>query len=142
MRILLWWVMDLRGRRFELQYPTAQWRGTQRAPYLRPVWPRSGLPSFPSRTDTFGLVMIEAMACGTPVAAYPVQGPLEVVESGVSGELDEDLCVAARRALNRDRHQVYARATEFTWDRAGEQFLQTVTRMSQQRHASLTPASS
>ena len=126
----------------ELQYPTAQWRGTQKGAVLAASLAEADCLVFPSRTDTFGLVMIEAMACGTPVAAYPVQGPLEVVESGVSGELDEDLCVAARRALNRDRHQVYARATEFTWDRAGEQFLQTVTRMSQQRHASLTPASS
>ena len=126
----------------ELQYPAAQWRGTQKGAALAASLAEADCLVFPSRTDTFGLVMIEAMACGTPVAAFPAQGPLEVVESGISGALDEDLCVAVRKALECDRHRVHARACEFTWDRAGEQFLQTVTRVSRQRHASLTPVSS
>lgn len=126
----------------ELKYPTAQWRGTQKGAALAASLAEADCLVFPSRTDTFGLVMIEAMACGTPVAAFPVQGPLEVVESGVSGALDEDLYLAVRKALECDRHQARARACEFTWDRAGEQFLQTVTRASRRRHASVTPASS
>ena len=53
---------------------------------------------FPSKTDTFGLVMLEAMACGTPVAAYPVTGPADVVIDGVNGALDDD---CARRQRGR-----------------------------------------
>jgi glycosyltransferase involved in cell wall biosynthesis len=54
---------------------------------------------FPSLTDTFGLVTLEAMACGVPVAAFPVTGPVDVIKDGVTGALDWDLAVAARRAL-------------------------------------------
>jgi glycosyltransferase involved in cell wall biosynthesis len=58
---------------------------------------------FPSRTDTFGLVVLEAMACGVPVAAYPVGGPIDVVQQGSSGYLHEDLAMAVRGALEVDR---------------------------------------
>ena len=58
---------------------------------------------FPSLTDTFGLAMIEALACGVPVAAFPVPGPLDVIEQGVTGVLHDDLAAAVRSALNLDR---------------------------------------
>ena len=78
---------------------------------------------FPSRTDTFGLVMLEAIACGTPVAAYPVTGPIDVIAVGVSGVLDEDLRLAALRALELDRARCARTALERTWQRATEQFM-------------------
>jgi glycosyltransferase involved in cell wall biosynthesis len=77
---------------------------------------------FPSRTDTFGLVMIEAMACGTPVAAYPVTGPVDVV-TPATGALDEDLCRAVAAALRRDRATCAAYARGFSWDESARQFL-------------------
>lgn len=84
---------------------------------------------FPSLTDTFGLVMLEAMACGTPVAAYPVTGPVDVVREGVSGCLDEDLGTAARRALALSRTDCREAALERTWDRATGQFMSHLARI-------------
>jgi len=78
---------------------------------------------FPSLTDTFGLAMIEALACGVPVAAFPVPGPIDVIEQGVTGVLHEDLSVAVRSALQLDRNVCAQRATAFTWDAATAQFL-------------------
>ncbi len=78
---------------------------------------------FPSLTDTFGLAMIEALACGVPVAAFPVPGPIDVIEQGVTGVLHDDLHVAVRSALNLDRSVCAQRAAAFTWKAATEQFL-------------------
>lgn len=78
---------------------------------------------FPSRTDTFGLVMLEAMACGLPVAAYPVTGPIDVVTSGTTGILDDDLQKACEQALQLDRQACRDHAKSRSWDQAAMQFL-------------------
>jgi glycosyltransferase involved in cell wall biosynthesis len=77
---------------------------------------------FPSRTDTFGLVNLEAMACGVPVAAYPVSGPIDVIEDGVTGALDVDLAAAARRALEVDPAACRQRALNSGWDVCSREF--------------------
>ncbi len=77
---------------------------------------------FPSRTDTFGLVMIEALACGTPVAAYPVTGPVDVLTPAV-GALDPNLTVAIAAALTRDRTECADYGGSFTWAASARQFL-------------------
>ena len=78
---------------------------------------------FPSLTDTFGLVMLEAMACGLPVAAFPVTGPVDVVKSGKTGILDNDLRKAALAALELDRSVCRQEALNRTWRRATGQFI-------------------
>jgi glycosyltransferase involved in cell wall biosynthesis len=77
---------------------------------------------FPSRTDTFGLVLAEAMACGTPVAAFPVQGPIDVVGSSSAGVLDENLRDACLRALTLSRVEARQHAEQFSWSAATDQF--------------------
>ena len=77
---------------------------------------------FPSRTDTFGLVMLEALACGTPVAAFPVPGPLDVLDER-SGAMDENLDDAIAAALRLDRDNCLARARRFSWQASADQFL-------------------
>ncbi|MGE0484324.1 MAG: glycosyltransferase family 4 protein [Gammaproteobacteria bacterium] len=77
---------------------------------------------FPSRTDTFGLVLLEAMACGLPVAAYPVQGPVDVVAHGRSGILDEDLGRAITTALGLDPAACVAHAARYSWTASSATF--------------------
>jgi glycosyltransferase involved in cell wall biosynthesis len=78
---------------------------------------------FPSRTDTFGLVLIEALASGVPVAAFPVQGPIDIIENGVTGFLDEDLGKAALAALALKPEVCRATALQYTWEACTRQFL-------------------
>ena len=77
---------------------------------------------FPSRTDTFGLVLLEAMACGLPVAAYPVQGPVDVIANGRSGVLDENLETAITAARGLERQHCIEHAQKFSWANATATF--------------------
>lgn len=79
---------------------------------------------FPSRTDTFGLVLLEAIACGTPVAAYPVTGPVDVLGASSAGVLNSDLRQACLAAANLDREGVRRHALGFSWQEATKQFLE------------------
>ena len=82
---------------------------------------------FPSRTDTFGLVLLEALACGVPVAAYPVAGPLDVVGDSGVGVLDEDLGAAVRKALQISPDQCRRYAQRFDWNTVTRQFLSNLS---------------
>lgn len=78
---------------------------------------------FPSKTDTFGIVLLEAMACGVPVAAFPVTGPVDVVRDGETGALDHDLAAACRRALTLKSDACVKFAATRSWSRCTEQFV-------------------
>jgi glycosyltransferase involved in cell wall biosynthesis len=110
-------------RLLERRYPAARFLGYRFGAELARCLSSADAFVFPSRTDTFGLVLLEAMACGTPVAAYPVTGPIDVVKPGVTGVLSEDLAAAALAALALDRAACRREAEGWTWERASAQFL-------------------
>lgn len=109
-------------RKLERRFPDAVFVGYQKGEALARYLASSDVFVFPSRTDTFGLVMLEAMACGVPVAAFPVTGPVDVVSPGVTGVLDHDLRAAAMCALGLDRAQVRQAALSFGWAACTRQF--------------------
>lgn len=105
------------------RHPDAVFVGAHRDEALAAYYASADVFVFPSRTDTFGLVLIEALASGVPVAAYPVPGPLDVIGESGAGALDEDLGRAVRRALTIDRAAARAHALNFTWRRCAESFV-------------------
>jgi glycosyltransferase involved in cell wall biosynthesis len=110
-----------RGR-LEAQYPEAHFLGFRFGTDLAMHLAAADVMVFPSRTDTFGLVNLEAMACGVPVAAYPVTGPIDVIDEGLTGALDEDLAAAARRALHVNPEGCRQRALRSGWDVCTREF--------------------
>jgi glycosyltransferase involved in cell wall biosynthesis len=108
--------------RLKQQYPDAVYAGFKFGDDLSKHIAASDVLVFPSRTDTFGLVNLEAMACGVPVAAYPVTGPIDVVEDGVTGALDQDLERAALRALEISPQACRKRALQSGWDACTREF--------------------
>lgn len=109
--------------RLQREWPQVTFAGYRRGRELAAAYADADVLVFPSRTDTYGVVMLEAMACGTPVAAYPVHGPLDVVREGVNGCLDDDLEAAALRALRLDRSACRACALEHDWWATAGDFL-------------------
>ncbi len=108
--------------RLKAQFPDAVYAGFSFGEDLARHLAASDVFVFPSLTDTFGLVNLEAMACGVPVAAYPVAGPIDVVEDGVTGALDEDLARAALRALAIDPQKCRDRALRSGWELCSREF--------------------
>ncbi|MBR0552406.1 glycosyltransferase family 4 protein [Stakelama marina] len=106
----------------EAAHPEAIFMGARFGDELASIYAAADVFVFPSRTDTFGLVMIEALACGTPVAGYPVTGPVDVLtpETGATAELLDD---AIAEALTRDRAACAAHGRTFTWEASAAQFL-------------------
>jgi glycosyltransferase involved in cell wall biosynthesis len=107
----------------EARFPTARFLGQRTGEELAAIYASSDVFVFPSRTDTFGLVLLEALACGTPVAAYPVQGPLDVLCDSPIAVLDEDLRSACLQALMIRRDACRAFALIRSWSASTEQFL-------------------
>ena len=103
---------------YKAEYPSVEFVGAKRGVELGDYYRMADVFVFPSRWETFGLVMIEAMACGTPVAAYPCQGPLDVVDEGVTGCLNDELKQAVNDALMLDRTKVWQGSARWTWENA------------------------
>lgn len=110
------------------RYPEAVFLGMRTHDELPGLYAHADVFVFPSRTDTFGLVLIEALACGVPVAAFPVAGPRDVLGDAPVGVLSEDLRRAAIMALSIDRAVCRRHALGFTWQASADQFLANVER--------------
>jgi len=108
--------------RLQAKYPDAQFTGFLHGEALAAHLAAADVMVFPSLTDTFGLVNLEAMACGVPVAAFPVTGPIDVVHDGITGALDTDLVRATRRALTMDPRRCRERALKSGWDVCAQEF--------------------
>jgi glycosyltransferase involved in cell wall biosynthesis len=110
--------------RLQREYPKSKFLGYRTGSALAECYANADVFVFPSKTDTFGLVMIEAMACGVPVAAYPVVGPIDVVTEPGVGCLDDDLGRAVDVALaTGDAAACVRHARQFTWQRCTDQLL-------------------
>ena len=108
--------------RCQSQFPQATYVGYRYGDDLAKHLAAADVLVFPSLTDTFGLVNLEALACGVPVAAYPVTGPIDVIDDGVTGALDTDLAAAAVRALRVDPRACRAAALQSSWDACTREF--------------------
>jgi glycosyltransferase involved in cell wall biosynthesis len=110
----------------EAKYPDAKFVGAKFGEDLAAHYCGADVFVFPSWTDTFGLVILEAMACGTPVAAFPAPGPIDIIPGSNAGVIDDDLRTACLEALKLDRKTVRAYAEKFSWRASAEEFVQNL----------------
>ena len=107
----------------EQRYPKVKFLGEKTGKDLTTHLAAADVFVFPSLTDTFGVVQLEALACGTPVAAFPVTGPLDVIADHPVGALDQDLRKACNRALSMSREACRNFALERSWENSARQFI-------------------
>ncbi len=117
------------AQRLQREYPAVHWRGVVPRAELPRIYSAADVFVFPGRSETFGLVMLEAMACGTPVAAFPVPGPSDVVGRSRGGVLNDDLREAALAALALPRAGPLERARHFDWRRVCDEFSLSTKKM-------------
>ncbi|MEM5474078.1 glycosyltransferase family 1 protein [Hoeflea sp. AS60] len=109
---------------FRARYPDATFTGAKSGEELAALYAMGDVFVFPSLTDTFGLVVLEAMASGVPVAAYPVTGPKDIIAGSAAGVVDTDLRKAALACLDLSGDAARARALDFSWAACAQQFLE------------------
>lgn len=117
------------------RYPDARYLGVLMQPELAHLYREADVFVFPSKTDTFGLVLLEALACGTPIAAYPVTGPIDVLENSDAGVLDNNLAHACKKALFISREVARAHAEKFSWRICTEQFFSYLCPIEKEQNA-------
>jgi len=122
----------------ERQYPKVGFLGEKTGAELSSLLAAADVFVFPSLTDTFGVVQLEALACGTPVAAFPVTGPLDVIADHPVGALDADLRSACIRALGMSREACRSFALERSWENSARQFIGNLSALQPSR--SVRPA--
>ena len=111
-------------KRLRAEYSDVRFLGARQGLDLARLYSAANVVVFPSKTDTFGLVMLEALACGVPVAAYPVTGPIDVIGDSDVGVVAENLEEAAQKALNKSPEACRRYAETFAWSASAAQFRQ------------------
>ena len=114
---------------YRKQYPEVHFTGYKTGIDLAKYYANADVFVFPSQWETFGIVMIEAMACGTPVAAFPCQGPEDVIDEGITGCMNTDLKQAVKDAFMLDRHQVWQGSHRWSWESAWEIFRNNLVKL-------------
>ncbi len=112
--------------RLEKRYPEVHFVGFKQGEELARYLAASDVFVFPSKTDTFGISLIEALACGVPVAAYPVAGPVDIVKQNVTGVLDKNLGRAVMAALELNREDCSKSVSRYRWESCAQQFLDSL----------------
>ena len=112
-------------KEYKKKYPSVNFLGYKYGKELAEIYSKAKVMVFPSLTDTFGLVMLEANACGTPVAGYPVTGPIDVISQGKNGFYAEDLKTAEK--INSE--DCVSFANQFSWDQVTKDFINTLIRI-------------
>jgi len=110
------------------RYPAVDFSGAKTGAALADAYAAADVFVFPSRSDTFGLVLLEAMASGLPIAAYPVMGPIDIVTEGATGFLSEDLRSAALAAITLDPQRIRGAAMAHDWSRVADVFIEAIYR--------------
>lgn len=112
--------------RLKREFPETHFKGALEGNALAEAYCDADVFVFPSRTDTFGLVLLEALASGLPVAAFPVMGPMDVLGGSGCGVLSEDLRAAALEALSIPSQRCVAYASRFSWEVSAAQFMSAI----------------
>jgi glycosyltransferase involved in cell wall biosynthesis len=118
----------------EARYPDVHFVGVRGGKDLAWYYAHADVFVFSSRADTFGVVNIEALSCGTPVAAYPVTGPIDIVDPGVTGYLDKDLARAVAQCLTLDRDRVEQASLQWSWPESWRVFEQNLVSAQVSKH--------
>jgi len=113
-------------KRLQKTYPWVTFTGQLSGKQLVQQYQNADCFVFTSKSDTFGLVMIESMSVGTPVAAFPVQGPIDVVDDGVTGSLNHDIDAAISQCLTLCRQTVFAGSKKWSWKKTADIFVDTL----------------
>jgi glycosyltransferase involved in cell wall biosynthesis len=116
-------------KELERKYPDVEFVGTKKGHELASYYSNADCFVFPSRNDTFGVVIIESLATGTPVASYPVTGPIDILNKD-NGSMKEDLNDAVQECLKLDRKKVYKSSLKWSWEECYKQFFQALIKFS------------
>ena len=109
------------------KYPDAVFLGYKYKEDLAQWYSGASCFVFPSKTDTYGIVMIESLACGTPIAAYPVTGPIDIIQNNLNGYLSDDLEYAIQKAIKVNSNSCVSFAKKHSWKKVSNQFLEALT---------------